>query len=328
MQSLIGEKAKIFLEHVFAELEKNQVQIKPHWDIDHLCYRVETIERYFVLKKEFSKISTLLTESIVNGRPIATFKLDRPLHFRQWQIDIIELPAPKSGKIVTEGFEHIEVVVDESLEYLSNQYNHIKQDKNGLVKNFNKELELCLGASNIKFHNLSLESVVKLELNSTVWKSIQYSMALDVLKAYKPLIAGTFPLGIANLKSDVDLIIQTNDFQQVIELASARWGQNGGFVFYKMKIDEQDSLVVNFTYDNVAFEVFAQNIEPVKQKAYQHFLIEEKLLKYKGPEFKEKILRIRSKGTKTEPAFAQALNLDGNPYEQLLKLQTKSIKDL
>ena len=75
-------------------------------------------------------------------------------------------------------------------------------------------------------------------------------------------------------------------------------------------------------------EIFAQEIPVTKQVAYRHFLTEERLLKLGGPLFKEKILTLRKEGLKTEPAFAKALNLAGDPFEELLKLQTYSNNDL
>ena len=140
----------------------------PHWDIDHLCYRVESLERYLILKREISNFSTMLTETLVNGRPIAVFKLDHAIEFGEYRIDVVELPAPKFGKIVTEGFEHIEVVCDVPLTELAEQYAHLNLDTGGMKKDFNQELEICIGERNLKFHLLSLESVVRLELRAAV----------------------------------------------------------------------------------------------------------------------------------------------------------------
>lgn len=321
--------AHSFLVKLFALLEEKKIEIKNYWDIDHLCYRASTTEKYSHLKKDFLKYATLMTESIVNGRPISTFKLDKPIHFKQWKIDIIELPAPKPGKTTIDGFEHIEVVVDDSLQYLSNLYHHLPQDKNGMAKLFNPELEIHLDKNvNIKFHNVSLESVVRLELNSKVWSAIQNCRVLEFLKDFHPLIAGTYPLGVSQPTSDVDVLLTSNDFSLILDIVQIRWGHCENFHFKKSKLDDMETLIINFSFQNIPFELFVQNIESVKQKAYRHFLAEEKLLKYKSAEFKEKILRIRSKGVKTEPAFAQALGVDGNPFEELLKIQTMYIEKI
>ncbi|RYZ67052.1 MAG: hypothetical protein EOP09_11685, partial [Proteobacteria bacterium] len=67
--------AHLFLEGLFQDLEKAGVLLPSHWRIDHLCYRVDSLARYEIVKTEFVKFGRLLTESPVNGRPIATYKL-------------------------------------------------------------------------------------------------------------------------------------------------------------------------------------------------------------------------------------------------------------
>ena len=42
------------------------------------------------------------------------------------------------------------------------------------------------------------------------------------------------------------------------------------------------------------------------------------LLQRHGAAFRQKIFQLKQSGFKTEPAFAQALNLDGDPYLALL----------
>ena len=53
-------------------------------------------------------------------------------------------------------------------------------------------------------------------------------------------------------------------------------------------------------------------------------LIEHEILELKGPPFKAVILELKRAGLKTEPAFAKALGLTGNPYEELLKVPPNS----
>lgn len=167
--SMILAEAKTFLEKLGQDLERNRIKLEPHWDIDHLCYRAATEERYQELKNMFLSFSELLVESPVNGRMISTFKLDVPIVYQDWLIELIELPAPKVGKETAEGFEHIEVVVDEPFAKLQEKYAHLKLDEGGLRKPFNQELEIVLGERNIKFHHISLESVIRFEAKGQIW---------------------------------------------------------------------------------------------------------------------------------------------------------------
>ena len=52
-------------------------------------------------------------------------------------------------------------------------------------------------------------------------------------------------------------------------------------------------------------------------------IIEHKLLNLYGENFTKEIVRLKKQGLKTEPAFVKVLNLEGDPYEQLLLLGNK-----
>ena len=83
-----------FLTKIFKILENKQIDVSTY-ELDHICYRLETIERYDFFKKELSTIATLLSESVVGGRVIATYKLHIPIIFNDRQIWCIELPSQK-----------------------------------------------------------------------------------------------------------------------------------------------------------------------------------------------------------------------------------------
>lgn len=166
---MILRQALEFLSLLFNDLERHQIHLEPHWDIDHLCYRAPTEQKYQELKNMFLAFSDLLAETPVNGRMIATFQLHTPIPFRDWVIDLIELPAPKPGKSTPEGFEHIEVVCDTPFSELQSKHGHLNLDLGGLKKPFNQELEIVLGERNIKFHHLSLQSVIWFEARGNVW---------------------------------------------------------------------------------------------------------------------------------------------------------------
>lgn len=105
----IQNLAENFLDAVFNKINANQIVIEPHWDIDHLCFGVETEALYEDFKRKFSKLGELLAETNVKGRPIATFELQIPIRYGHWLIKLIELPAPKRGKSVKTGFEHLKL---------------------------------------------------------------------------------------------------------------------------------------------------------------------------------------------------------------------------
>jgi uncharacterized protein len=314
------ENAEVFLKKLDAALKKQQITLDPQWDIDHLCYRTTSDQNYTELKRHLIDFSQLLIESEVNGRMISTFELNQPLEFLGRKIALVELPAPKPGKVTPEGFEHIEIVCDIPFDEIEKRWPDQKYDRKGLKKNFNKELELELGEMNIKFHHLSLRSVIELESNTKVWSALQNSKVLEVLAPFDPLVAGTFPLGIHTKKSDLDIVVMGQNLNEVRDLIKAQkaWGD---IEIKRYRVNDLETLLINFTFEDVPFEIFSQGRPPVKQQAYRHFLIEERLLKYYGPKLTDRIRDLRRQGLKTEPAFALTLGLENDPYKDLLLLE-------
>jgi predicted metalloenzyme YecM len=159
----IMKDANSFLNSLFDEIEALSLNIEMEY-IDHLCYRVKTDSEYTLYKKEFSESGKLLIESVVGGRLISSFKLNSPIKFKDYKIDVIELPAPKVAKAYTTGFEHAEFVIMKSFEEVINTHPSICFDTSGINKKHNPELRLKLNSGkSIKFHHDSLENIILLE---------------------------------------------------------------------------------------------------------------------------------------------------------------------
>ncbi|MFV8257176.1 VOC family protein [Bdellovibrio bacteriovorus] len=318
--------AQDFLQRVFNKLDAQNIQLDKHWFIDHLCYRVSSLENYNSFKTQFASFAELLIESDVNGRPIATYKFAEPIRFRDWSIQVVELPAPKPGKVTIEGFEHFEVVADIGFDEIKARYPSAVFSESGLKKEFNPELEISLDELAIKFHPLSLESVIRLEKNEAIHTAVKSSGVLKSLKEHQPLLVGTYPLGMNVSGSDVDVLINIPDLTTAETLLKKHFS---GFENFKAETHAQYAAVTaSFDFQGVTFEVFAQVKGTVKQNGNLHFLVEERLLHVGGSFLAEKILALRKAGDKTEPAFAKALNLSGNPYDELLRLQKLSESEL
>ncbi|MEK6554105.1 MAG: DUF4269 domain-containing protein, partial [Bdellovibrionota bacterium] len=160
-----------------------------------------------------------------------------------------------------------------------------------------------------------------------VWSALKNSQVLKIFAEFDPLVAGTFPLGIHTKRSDLDIIVLGRDLNVIRDLIKAQksWG---AVELKRHRTNDLESLTANFTFEGVPFEIFSQSKDTVKQQAYKHFLIEERLLKYKGPKLAERIRDLRQQGLKTEPAFAVALGLDDDPYKALLLLENLKPQDL
>lgn len=133
---------------------------------DHLCFRVGTTLEYENCKLALSEFGNLLTEAPVNGRPIATFRLHGPFKTANHTVDLIELPAPKSGTDYQTGFEHAEFLISESFQKFTAQFPHLSFSEGG-HPTLNPELTLKLDNRQAKFHHQSLDRVIEIE-NATI----------------------------------------------------------------------------------------------------------------------------------------------------------------
>lgn len=131
--------------------------------MDHICYRVETGERYREMLEELKEFGTLLGENEVSGRMIATFELDDYLRTDGWTVPYIELPAPKEGSPYAEGLEHVELVVIGSLERFLARHRDLPFSHGGMGKTINPEAGLKAEGISVKFHEQQLGAVVRIE---------------------------------------------------------------------------------------------------------------------------------------------------------------------
>lgn len=130
---------------------------------DHLCFRVSTLEEYDFYKMALSKYGELLTEAMVNGRAISTFRLAAAFQTNSHEVPLLELPAPKPGTTYSTGFEHAEFLVNKCFTTFRSQFPHLDFAEGG-NQTLNPELCLKLGQGiQAKFHHLSLDRVIEIE---------------------------------------------------------------------------------------------------------------------------------------------------------------------
>ena len=80
VSNLIGDYHQ-FLDRIFAALEKVKIDVS-HYKLDHICFRVENNDEYYEKKNELLSFASLLYETLVNGRPIATYRLNTPIQYK------------------------------------------------------------------------------------------------------------------------------------------------------------------------------------------------------------------------------------------------------
>jgi predicted metalloenzyme YecM len=162
LQTIIGDYQG-FLAQILKEIQAEGFDLSDFAQMDHLCYRVSSMESYQSRKQELAAFGKLLGETQVNGRPIATFRLHEPIRYQNWRIDAVELPAPKAGVVTAEGLEHVELVLfDDKADFLK-KYAHKQFDMKSADRGINPEIGYKLPTYTVKFHLLNLPTVVYLE---------------------------------------------------------------------------------------------------------------------------------------------------------------------
>lgn len=77
---------------------------------DHVALRVNDLETAQTLLAQWQPFGQVISDSVINGRPIYIIGLDKPLTLGGWTIDCVELPFP-AKHYPQEGWEHIELVL-------------------------------------------------------------------------------------------------------------------------------------------------------------------------------------------------------------------------
>lgn len=150
------------------------------------------------------------------------------------------------------------------------------------------------------------------------YKTLKALNIFEALKAYTPILTGTVPIDIDIPTSDLDIIcccMNHEEFQQELRHLFA---DKRNFELKEKEYAGTKSTIARFDTMDFEIEIFGQQIPTEQQHAYQHMLIEYAILRERGLEFKQQVRALKLAGLKTEPAFAQLLGLEGNPYEALL----------
>ncbi|PJG86382.1 VOC family protein [Conservatibacter flavescens] len=129
----------IVFEQKIAQLATAMKLSLADYEIDHLALRVNSVVSAEQWTTLLGKCGHVLSQNVINGRPIYLFELEEPLVFFEQQVRIIELPYPKNKIYPKESWEHIEVVMpflfkESTVEWMDRikstySWNHLNQLK-------------------------------------------------------------------------------------------------------------------------------------------------------------------------------------------------------
>lgn len=161
--TIIGDYES-FLSRAFADLGKAGFNIATEFkELDHIAYRVETLERYEELKTRLQQFGKIISENVVDGWPIIILQFTRPLSYETWNIRHLELPAPKEGSPYPEGLEHIEFVLNGNHQEFIAFHPDQQFDTTGLARRINPEISLAFDGYSVKFHLRLIDEVVRIQ---------------------------------------------------------------------------------------------------------------------------------------------------------------------
>jgi predicted metalloenzyme YecM len=162
LSQIVGDY-ETFLISILKEIEDEGFDLNDFMQIDHICYRVTSMDDYTAKKQELEEVAEFLGETMVNNRPIATYRLVEPIVHGKWRIDAVELPAPKPDADFAEGLQHIEMVMYDSKEKFIQKYKHKALKLKAADRGINPEIGFDLPNYVVKFHLLNLPTVIYLQ---------------------------------------------------------------------------------------------------------------------------------------------------------------------
>ena len=146
------ENLSSFLDKLFAKLSDLGIDISGYV-MDHVGYQCSSDADYDKLKTSFSEVGELLDENIVGGRRVALFKLRESVPYKQYQINAVELIAPKEGQVCPSALEHVEFVISEQFDTFVARYPTLQWDTSAVNQPMFPMVKLPLGDGlQVKFH--------------------------------------------------------------------------------------------------------------------------------------------------------------------------------
>jgi hypothetical protein len=163
-----------------------------------------------------------------------------------------------------------------------------------------------------------------------VYNFLLQTKLLESLAKYRPVLVGTFPIGVDVPGSDLDVICEVHDFGEFESrvLSYLEHHKALDIITKRKEIRGIQCAIISCDMARFSVQIFGQPVEVHQQYGFRHMAIERRVLQLGGQPVRERILQLRERGLKTEPAFAHFLGLNGDPFEGLLELESWSDDDI
>ena len=130
-----------FLNSFFEQIQAVGIDIS-ELDLDHIAYQASSAQNYDELKPKFLELGEEISEEIIGGRRVAVFKLDKPIHYKEYFIPALELIEPRAGQQCKSEFQHAEFVLEQSFEDYIARYPHLPWDTSSMHRDEFAHLKL------------------------------------------------------------------------------------------------------------------------------------------------------------------------------------------
>jgi len=161
-----------------------------------------------------------------------------------------------------------------------------------------------------------------------VYSTLQELNVLHTLRDYNATLVSTICLDIDVPESDLDIICQFLAADKFEFTLQKEFKDHRDFSISRTGSENSVQIVAEFKSGNFIIEIFGSVLPIEEQNAYRHLSVARRLIKLGGDSFREKLRNLKSKGFKTEAAIAELLNLSGDPYAAVLKLEEASDRHL
>jgi predicted metalloenzyme YecM len=152
-----------FLDKLFLNIASSKISVG-NFQLDHIAYRPLTPAGYESMKIVLNEIGENISEVEDSGRKISIFKLHQPFVYRNFEIPYFELLGPKAINKYSEGYQHVEFVIDCSLEEFIKKYPALSFKTDHINGKINPSIELPFNDNtSIEFHLIDIGEVVRLE---------------------------------------------------------------------------------------------------------------------------------------------------------------------
>ena len=149
---MILDNYKNFLDKLLTDIEVKGIYVSKY-NLDHFGYQCSSNEDYDKLRLELESVAKFISENIVGGRRVGIFKLNKPLEYKDWNIQAVELVAPKEGQESPSALEHSEFVIDTDFDSFLKKYPNLNWDTSKVNQPTFPMVTLKLsGHTQVKFH--------------------------------------------------------------------------------------------------------------------------------------------------------------------------------